>query len=206
MTYSRHDSLVTKLGNRSSRNSWRLWIEENGFDRLRRNDFTPNTPFEVRRRPGVGLIIEQALIGSRHVSSRRGVGILSYESQDLGSFASPQVRVRIHVGQIIVTPLLRFHSVAQLAVEYWSILGDSLITPRGRTDIRTSAPLSLPQAASFIDAHLNEANIVFATEVIGNQRPARVAIHGGSVLMTVAGQFLRAAGYGETSVPGHYER
>lgn len=207
MIYRRHDSLTSRLGERSGRNLWRLWVEDNGFDRLRRNNFAPGTAFEVQRRPGTGLVIKQAVLGSCHVSSRRGAGLLSYEAQDLGTFiGTPEIRVRVQVGQILVTPLLRFHSVARPAVENWSIIGDSLITPSGRTALRTAAPLNLPQTAVFIEADLDEQNLVFATELIGNQRPGLVLIRGNHVLTTVAAQFLRATGYSETGIPGQFAR
>lgn len=207
MILRRHDSLTTRLGERSGRNLWRLWVEDNGFDRLRRNNFTPGTAFSVRRRPGTGLVIERAAIGSCHVSSRRGAGVLSYEAQDLGGFiGAPEVRVRIQVGQIVVTPLLRFHSVSRPATETWTIVGDTLTTPSGALTLRTSAPLMLPQSAASIEADLDEGNLVYATELIGNQRPGRVFIRGNPVLTTVAGQFLRASGYTATATSGEFLR
>lgn len=207
MIHRRHDSLTSRLGERSGRNLWRLWVEDNGFDRLRRNNFAPGTAFEVRRRPGTGLVIEQTLSGSCHVSSRRGAALLSYEAQDIGSFiGTPEIRVRIQVGRIFVTPLMRFHSVARTVTEQWSIEGDVLITPSGRTALRTAGPLHLPQTAASIEAYLDEQNLVFATELIGNQHPGRVIVRGNPVMMTVAGQFLRAAGYSETANPGEFAR
>ena len=207
MIFKRHDSLTSRLGERSGRNLWRLWIEDTGFDRLRRNNFAPGAAFQVCRRPGSGLLIEQTLLGSCHVSSRRGAGLLSYEARDIGGFiGTPEIRVRIQVGRIFVTPLLRFHSIARPTTEQWRIASDSLITPSGRTALRTAGPLNLPRTAASIEADLDERNVVFATELIGNQRPGRVLVRGNPVMMTVAGQFLRAAGYGETSNPGEFIR
>ena len=207
MNFRRHDSLTTRLGERSGRNLWRLWVEDNGFERLRRNNFAPGTAFSVRRRPGTGLVIEETLIGSCHVSSRRGFGVLSYEASDLGSFiGGPEVRVRIQVGRIVVAPLLRFHAVAKPAAERWVIAGGLVTTPGGEFELRSAGPLRLPQTAATIEANLDERNLVFATELIGNQRPGRVLVRGASVLLTVAGQFLRACGYGATGNPGEFSR
>ncbi len=207
MTFRRHDSLTTRLGERTGRNLWRLWVEDNGFERLRRNNFPPGAAFSVRRRPGTGLVIEQTLIGSCHVSSRRGAGLLSYEAPDLGGFIGvPEVRVRIQVGQIVVTPMLRFHSVGRTVTEHWSIDGGKLTTPQGEMELRTAHPLSLPQSAACIEANLDERNLVFATELIGNQRAGRVLVRGTPVILTIAGQFLSACGYGVTETPGEFIR
>ncbi len=203
----RHDSLLTRLGDRTGRNLWRLWVEDNGFERLRRNNFVPGSAFHVRKRPGTGLVIEQTLIASCHVSSRRGSAVLSYEARDLAElFAGPDVRVRIHVGQIIVQPALRCHGVARPADEHWSIAGDTLTMPRASISLRSAAPLALPQTAATITVELDEQNLVFATELIGNQRPGRVKITGVKILLVVAGQFLRACGYGETDAAGEFVR
>jgi len=207
MSFLRHDTLITKLGDRKDRNLWRLWVEDNGYARLLRNNFAPGSPFSVHRRPGVGMVIEQSALSSCHVSSRRGAAVLSYEAKDLGIFLqTPVVRVRIHVGRIIVAPQLRFHAVARPAHEHWKIAGNILETPAGSLELRTAAPLNLPQRAECIEADLDERNLVFATELIGNQRPGRVIVRGNRVFMTVASQFLRAAGYGETANPGEFAR
>jgi len=203
----RHDSLMTTLGDRGDRGLWRLWVEDNGFDRLRRNNFTPGTAFTVERRAGTGLILRESVLGSCHVSSRKGAGLLSYEAGDLGSFLSvPEIRVRIHVGQIVVTPRLRMHTVARAAAELWTISRTGLTTPSGVYDLRSTNPLSLLHTAGTIEAHLDEGNLVYATELIGNQRPGRVVVRGEALLLTIAGQFLRAAGYGETGTPGEFVR
>jgi len=198
---------MTKLGDRGDRGLWRLWVEDNGFDRLGRNNFTPGTAFTVERRAGTGLILRESILGSCHVSSRRGAGLLSYEAADLGAFLTvPDVRVRIHVGQIVVTPRLRLHSISRVATEVWSIAGHTLTTPAGVHGLRTASPLTLPHTAGTIEAHLDHSNLVCATELIGNQRPSRVIVRGESLMLTIAGQFLRAAGYSETGVPGDFAR
>lgn len=49
-------------------------------------------------------------------------------------------------------------------------------------------------------------NMVFATEIIGNQRPGKVTVSGDNLMLVIAGQFLRAAGYSETQTPNEYAR
>ncbi len=207
MSFPRHDSTTTRLGVRTHFDGWRLWVEDTGFARLGRNDFAPGTAFQVRRRPGTGLVIDKALLGSCHISSHKRAALLSYEARDLRDFfGTPEVRVRIHVGQVVVTPLLRFHSIARPATEHWTIAGGTLRTPAGVCDIRTVSPVTLIHTAASIDAVLDEMNLVFATELIGNLRPGRVVVHGEPVLLTVAGQFLRAGGYSETANAGEFVR
>lgn len=198
---------MTRLGERTGRNLWRLWIEDNGFQRLQRNNFSVGTGFRVHRRAGVGLVIEASVLASCHVSSRRGAGVLSYEASDLATLLPvPEVRVRIHVGRIIVMPSVRFHTIARPATEHWQVCGDELVTPGGTFGLRTPEPLRLPQVAAQIEVHLEERNLVYSTELIGNLRPSRVVISGEAVLLTVASQFLRAAGYSETANPGEFAR
>lgn len=207
MISARHDSLLTRLGERQDRGLWRLWVEDTGYARLQRNNFAPGSPFTVERRGGTGLIIRRAILGSCHVSSRRGAGVLSYEAADLSKFLpDPEVRVRIHVGQIIVAPRLRTYSIMRPATEAWTIDGLALTTPSGTHSLRSAAPLSLPHTAGTITVHLSTENLVFATELIGNQRPARVVLHGEPLMLTICAQFLAAAGYSPTETPGTFAR
>jgi hypothetical protein len=182
-------------------------VEDSAFDRLNRNNFVPGTAFEVHRRPGTGLVISQAILGTCHVSTHKRAALLSYEASDLGSFlGTPEVRVRIQVGQIVVTPLVRFHSVARPATAHWSIKGEFLTTAGGVVGIRTATPLNLARTAGTIEAALDRLNLVFVTEIIGNQRPGRVLLTGEPILLTVAGQFLRAGGYSDGAIPGEFVR
>jgi hypothetical protein len=200
MYSNRHDSLT-------NRPYWRLWIEGNDYDRLGRNGFTPGGRFNICRKPGFGVVIDESATGNYKVTPRRNSAVLSYEARDLGDFfGTPDIRVRIHVNKIVVNPLLRFHTVARPKTEVWQIRGAQLTTVTNVHELRTLAPLNLPQCAARIEAELDETNLVFATELIGNQRPGTVKIHGSSVLMIVAGQFLRAGGYSETGVPGEFAR
>jgi hypothetical protein len=174
---------------------------------LGRNNFAPGTAFSVGHRPGRGLILRREVIGSHHVSSRRGSSLLSYEAADLESqFGGPAVRVRIHVGQIIVTPLLRYASILRPASEVWLIQGTSLFTPEERLDLLSPRPLSLSRTAAEIQVCIDTFNIVYATELIGNQKPARVVLSGNSTLQLVVGQFLKACGYGVGESAGQYFR
>ncbi len=203
----RHDSLLTRLGNRAERNSWRLWIEETELNRLARNNFHQGTPFEACRRPGTGLVIKPALLSTTQVSKRKGQTILSYEARDLHSFLGcPEVRVRISVGQITVVPRLRAATILTPSTEVWTIKGSTLTTPAGECDIRTAKPLMLRNHAGTIEAALEEMNLVYATEVIGNQRPGRVLLTGAPVMVTVASQFLVACGYGPGEIAGEFRR
>ena len=203
----RHDSLLTRLGDRANRNLWRLWIEDTGFDRLERNNFRPGTPFSVQRRLGTGLVIQQSLLSTTHVSARKGHGVLSYEAKDLGNFlGSPEVRVRITVGQILVIPRLRAATVHVRNDEVWTVKGSTLTTPHGQCDIRQEKPLFLRSRAATIEVALEEQNLVYATELIGNQRPGRVVLSGEPILVTVGGQFLAACGYGPGDQPGEFRR
>lgn len=207
MSFQRHDSLTARLGDRRNRPYWRLWVEDNSFDRLGRNNFTPGARFDVARRPGTGLVISESLMGSCRITPRKKGGVLSYEARDLSNFlGTPDVRVRISVGKIVVTPLLRFHSIARPATECWAIVGLSLITPTGIADIHTATPLNLAHTAASTEVDLDESNLIYATELIGNQRPGRVYLRGTPIMLTVAGQFLRASGYGETTNPGEFIR
>lgn len=182
-------------------------MEDNGFDRLGRNNFKPGSRFDVKRRPGTGLVINEKLAGSYRISPRKKGGLLSYEARDLSDFlGTPEVRVRISVGTIVVAPLLRFHSVARPVTEHWSITESVLTTPRGQTRLRSASPLNFPQTAASIEVEFDASNLVFATELIGNQRPARVVVRGIPVMVVVAGQFLRAAGYSETGNKGEFAR
>ena len=211
MSFRRHDSLVGRLGDRGDRGFWRVWIEDNSFERLKRNNFTDDARFDVHRRPGTGLVIEQSPLGSCKITPRKASRLLSYEAKDLRSFfAGPEVRIRIHVGQIMVLPLMRYHAIAGThPSEHWKVTGTNLSSPAGLCDIRTLSPLALPHNAGTIEVDLCERNLVFATELIGNQRPGRVIIRATEeekVLQIVAGQFLRVAGYEETSVAGEFRR
>ncbi len=207
MSFRRHDSLTTRLGERSGRNLWRLWVEDTGYARLARNNFAPGCGFEVARRPGTGLIIQSSLVASCHVSSRRSVGVLSYEAKDLGEFlGTPEVRVRIQVGCITVTPLLRFHSIASVATETWSIVGDVIRTPSGTVALRSVRPLRLHGNVATIEVALDESNLVYATELIGNHRPGRVLLRGSPILVGVASKFLTAGGYSGTDQIGEFRR
>lgn len=207
MDFQRHDSLTARLGDRRNRPYWRLWVEDNSFDRLGRNNFTPGARFDVARRPGTGLVISESLMGSCRITPRKKGGVLSYEARDLSDFlGTPDVRVRISVGRIVVAPLLRFHSIARAATENWSITGCTLTTPDGTVDIRTGAPMNLLHTAACIEVSLDESNLVYATELIGNQRPGRVVLKGSPIMLTVGGQFLRAGGYSETGIAGEFMR
>jgi hypothetical protein len=72
--------------------------------------------------------------------------------------------------------------------------------------LRSASPLNFPQTAASIEVEFDASNLVFATELIGNQRPARVVVRGIPVMVVVAGQFLRAAGYSETGNKGEFAR
>jgi hypothetical protein len=191
----RSDSFLTKIGDRSGRGRGRLWLED-GFDRLSRNGFGPGTAFTVTPRGGVGLVLRVALLGSCHVSHRRRQAVLSYESPDLNSFLpAPSARVRISTSAIIVMPSLRVFSIGRQVTETWTVRGDILTTGDGQIPLGTIRPINFRQAPAMIEAEIDEANLVCATEVMGNAKAAAVRLTGDALPVRVAGQFLAAAGY-----------
>jgi len=193
----RYDTFFTRLGDRAERPYNRLWIEDS-FGRLTANGFATGTGFAARQRPGVGLVLSPDTLGACHVSQRRGAAILSYEARGLtGALRTSDVRVRVCVKSIVVMPCLRLFHVGRGVNGEWSIAENRLHADGSVIDIATSTPLQMRKTPAVMSVALTEANIVFATEIIGNTRPAAVRLSGDRLLVTVAEQFLAAAGYAQ---------
>lgn len=203
----RHDTFLTKLGDRSDRGCSRLWIEDSA-GRLSRNGFATGSGFEVTPRAGLGFLLRPSLLATTHVSSRRSAAILSYESANLSVFlrGTPEARVRVSVNSIVVMPSLRLFSIAQRRSEQnWSIVGETLTRPEGRQSIVTRQPARFDATPVRLEIALTEGNLVFSTEVVSQAKPVTVSLTGPSPLVAVAGQFLLAIGYTLTSA-GEYSR
>lgn len=175
----RSDNIMTSLGNRSS-GLRRLWVEDS-HSRLSNNGFGVGTGFTVEPRLGPGLNLRQSLLGSCHVSQRRGAAILSYEgSSTMARFFEPEVRVKISVGLVQVLPSLRAFSVRVATSEVWDIAGSRLTTPSGEVGMVTGEERPGGRPTS-INAHITQDNIVAATSLIAWAKPATVKITTGSV-------------------------
>ena len=178
----RSDNILSTLGTRSS-GLRRLWVEDS-FSRLSNNGFDVGTGFRVEPRMGPGLNIRQTLLGSCHVSQRRGAAILSYEgAATMARFFEPEVRVKISVGLVQVLPSLRAFSVRTATSEVWTIAGEFLTTPWGEVRLVTGDERPSSRPAS-ISATLTEDNIVAATALIAWAKPATVKISTGAAPVT----------------------
>lgn len=193
-----YDTFFTAIGERTGRPYERLWIEDS-FGRLSRNGFVANSAFNVTPRPGVGLVLTPSVLGEYSITPRRGASVISLEQRGLSDLVrSREVRVRLCVKSIVVMPCLRAFHVARPTTGVWTIAGMTLTTPEGATDIGTPSPAGMRSTPARLDVQLSEANIVFATEIIGNATPAEVTLSGDPLMVVVGGQFLAAAGYGPT--------
>lgn len=203
----RHDTLFTRLGERSATNSWRLWIEDSGMARLSRNSFTPGAALTVRRSSGSGVVIESGLLGSQHVSARGRTPVLSFEGRVLReALPVPEVRVKVTVGKVFLLPMVRFTTFSTHAEEAWNIVETTLTTSRGTFAVNSARPLTRANlgasgvaAPTRLSIALTEGNLVCATEIAGTFTPSEVVITGAPLLRTIAAQFLRAIGYGEAA-------
>ena len=191
----RSDNFLTHIGDRSERGCSRLWLEDS-FGRLSRNGFDAGAGFAVTPRPGVGLVFTPSVLGSCHVSHRRSRAILSYEAPDIERLIpSVEARVRLSVKTIIVMPSLRVFAILRKTAARWTICGNEIVTQNQALPLTGVKPLHLAKAPAVIEADLTEANLVYATEVIGNARPGVVVLSGEPLAVQLAGQFLLAAGY-----------
>ncbi len=190
----RTDNFFTTVGDRPDIGMKRIWVEDS-FGRLSRNGFTAGTPYSVTTRPGLGLLVQPAAVSSLHVSSRRSASILSYESSRLAqSITTNEARVKVSVGSIIILPALRLFHVARTASN-WSIAGMMLTRPEGVSGIATERPVRYPFSPDSLTVALDETNLIFALEIVGNAKPGEVAVNGEPLLRQIAGQFLAEAGY-----------
>jgi hypothetical protein len=140
-------------------------------------------------------------ISSTHVSSRRRAAILSYESSRLSELLrdTPEVRVRVSVGTSVIMPSLRLFAIAsRRSEEIWRIAGDLLQRPEGVQQLTTRLPARFNKCPVRLDIALIEDNLVFATEIVTHVKPENVSLQGEPSMVALAGQFLRAIGYGVT--------
>ena len=196
----RHDTFLTKLGDRSDRGCSRLWIEDSA-GRLSRNGFQTGCGFELTPRAGLGFLLRPSLLASTHVSSRGRAAILSYESNRLPAMLhdTPEARVRVSVNTIVVMPALRLFAIAsQRTAAVWRIAGDFLLRPEGMQSVATRVPARFDTTPARLEVGLTEDNLVFATEIVAHAKPESVNLTGSEALRALAGQFLAATGYGLT--------
>jgi hypothetical protein len=190
-----YDTFYTAIGERSGRPYDRLWIEDS-YGRLARNGFVAGTGFDASHRAGVGLVITPSTLGSYSVTPRGQRSVISLEQRGLSdALRARDVRVRICVKSIVVMPCLRLFHVAKSVDQVWSIEGTDIFTPEGRASLLTTRPRTFRTSPLRIKFDARPENIAFATEIIGNAKPAEVELSGDELMCVVAAQFLRAAGY-----------
>lgn len=113
---------ITKVG--ENKGAPRLWFESS---RLADLGFGPHSRIELRNlSSGLGLRLKSCEIGSRKVSSKRGIPVIDLNSHSaLGYFGVGEaVKVVSHFGSIDITPSVRtFHiREAKAAVQKYRVL------------------------------------------------------------------------------------